>query len=215
MAKELTHHQQTIWNAFLPQSEGGEGLNHQQIADRMGISKPVVAKCIGVCKKKLGFTRSLRKSWEEKNPIQFTNLLDGLSETKLDTVKDALKNAGVSDSVSDTLIKRIRVKYYGGITAVKNLKKLELDDMLGKKIHMMLGFLDDKVAGEASARDLAMGIAQLIEKQQLIRGEATVIISDLERKSMHELMPALVAEAKRRGITVEGEFKDVSGTAKP
>ncbi len=74
----------------------------------------------------------------------------------------------------------------------------------------MLHYLDDKVAGEASARDLAMGISQLVEKQQLLRGMPTAITSDLERKKMLELAPLLIAEAQRRGITIEGQVREVT-----
>ena len=65
-------------------------------------------------------------------------------------------------------------------------------------------FFDDKVMAEASARDIMLGIGVMIEKRNLLRGEPTAIISDHERKKLHELLPALIAESKRRGITVEG-----------
>ncbi len=50
----------------------------------------------------------------------------------------------------------------------------------------------------------------MVEKRQLLRGEATVIVSDLERKKLNELLPLLIAEGQRRGITIEGEAKVIS-----
>ena len=58
---------------------------------------------------------------------------------------------------------------------------------------------------EASARDLMLGMSALVEKRQLLRGEPTQIISDLERKRLTELLPLLSFEMQRRGITYDGQ----------
>ena len=77
--------------------------------------------------------------------------------------------------------------------------------MCEEKLHMIRHYMDDKTMAEASARDLGLIAGVLIEKRQLLRGEPTQIISDHERRKIHELMPELVAEAKRRGLTVDGQ----------
>lgn len=201
VVKGLTPKQQRIWD--LVQS----GKKYTEIARELGISDPVVHKHMNAVRRKLGMIGS-RKSTdgsEFKEPERFAAAFDAASETKLAKLKDVLEENGIPPKASQAIIHRIRVKYFGAVTEVRNLKKMELDEMLGKKIHLMLHYIDDKVASEASARDLAMGVAQLIEKQQLIRGEPTQIVSDLERKKLNELLPLAIAEAKRRGLTLEGQ----------
>ncbi len=199
--KALTAKQQRIWD--LVQS----GKKYTEIAREVGISDPVVHKTMTVVRRKLGMTgnRKTTEGTEFRAPEKFAAVLDAVSETKLTKLSDALRENGIPPKACEAIVHRIRVKYFGAVTEVRNLKKMELDEMLGRKIHLMLHYIDDKVASEASARDLAMGVAQLIEKQQLIRGEPTQIVSDLERKKLHELLPLAIAEVKRRGLTMEGQ----------
>ena len=90
---------------------------------------------------------------------------------------------------------------------MRDFKTQDLIRKLNERIELALEYMDEKVIAEASFRDLAMGTSALIEKRALLRGEPTVIMSDHERKKMHELLPVLIAEAKRRGLTLEGQFE--------
>lgn len=204
--KGLTKKQQRIWD--LQQA----GKTRKEMAFELGISESVVSKTLGVVRRKLDVPKvsSGQTPTEMRDPEKFAAVFDAVSETKLTQLSDALRDNGVPPGAAAGIIKRIRVKFYGAISEVRNLKKMELDEMLGKKIHLMLSYIDDKVVAEASARDLAMGVSQLIEKQQLIRGEPTQIVSDLERKKLHELLPLAIAEVKRRGLTVEGQVLERS-----
>lgn len=197
--KELTQRQQEIWD--LKQ----EGKTQVEIANTLGISGPVVNKTITACNKKFGLKRDPSfRAVENTNPERFAAIVDGMTEP-LQKLVDAMEANGVPDRAAQALIRRIRTKFFDTVTEVKNLKTIEIDDMLGKKIHLFLSYMDDKVVGEASARDLAMGVAQLIEKRQLLRGEPTQIISDHERKKLNELTPLLIAEAQRRGLVIKEE----------
>lgn len=202
LGKPLTVKQQAVWD--LKQA----GKTYKQIAAEMGISWPVVGKTLKAVYKKLGLTKpagqTVTGGSEYKTPEKFAAVMDAATDP-LNKLSDALRDAGVPPGAATAILKRIRVKFYGAMTEVRNLKKLELDEMLGKKIHLLLSYIDDKVAAEASARDLSMGVAQLIEKQQLIRGEPTQIVSDHERKKLHELLPLAIAEARRRGLVVDGQ----------
>jgi DNA-binding Lrp family transcriptional regulator len=197
--KALTEKQQRCWD--LQQA----GKSVLEISRELGISESVVNKRLCIARRKLGITHQTNAGVTEvKDPEKFGAILDAVSETKLTKLSDALRENGIPPGACASIIHRIRVKYFGAVTEVRNLKKMELDEMLGRKIHLMLHYIDDKVASEASARDLAMGVAQLIEKQQLIRGEPTQIVSDLERKKLNELLPLAIAEVKRRNLTIEG-----------
>lgn len=202
--KGLTEKQQAVWD--LKQ----EGKTHKEMGQILDISPNVVKKQLAVIHRKLGITDAHKQSTEARRienttpPEVQAKLLDAMSEpiTKL---RIAMAEAGLPEKVSETLIHRIRVKYSGVITETRNLKTNEILDMLGKKIHLGMTYLDDKVMSEASARDLMLGLGVMVEKRQLLRGEPTAIVTDLERKKLNELLPALIAESRRRGLTIEGE----------
>ena len=218
MAKELTARQQEIWDMFRPVDGGGQGKRKAEIAGILGISENVVSKTLTVVRKKLGIKVTNAESQQFKTteftkPAATAAVVDAVTDPYANVAAECRK-AGLPDSTTKAIIRRLQVKYHGVTTAVRALQTRELSDMIGQKIHLMLGYLDDKVAAEASARDLAMGISQLVEKRQLLRGEPTQIISDHERAKLHELLPAMLAEANRRGVTVDGQVteKTVSPT---
>ena len=214
LGKPLTAKQKMIWDMKRPVSEGGLGKKSHEIASALNISIPVVRKTLVVAYRKLGLTPGKVGSYvmvgtEFEKPEKTAALIDAATtpeaDLKLGKIREALREAGLPPAASEALIRRLRTKFYGAFTAVKNLKTQEILDLLGQKIHLALTYMDDKVMGEASFRDLALGTTAMIEKRQLLRGEPTQIISDHERAKIHELVPKLLEEAQRRGLTVEGQ----------
>ena len=213
----LTLKQQAIYDLKV----AGKTMN--EIAHILGISTPVVNKTLGVCYRKLGLSKRQRPEIttgiEHRNPEIAAAAIQAAADPSAPSLTEAinrvnaqLKAAGLPDKVSERLIRRLRVKYADAITATRELKTNEILQMLGNKIDLAAYYLDDKVMAEASARDIMLGLGVLIEKRNLLKGEATAIISHHERKHLHELMPLLIAEGQRRGITVEGHVtaKEVS-----
>jgi len=203
LGKPLTAKQKQLWDL----KEAGK--TRPQIAAELGISEPVVSKTIAVIRKKLGLqTPSYRDRSvsvvEKTNPEKAAAIIDAATEPEaLMKVSDAMKVAGLPEGVRISLLRRLKSKYFGAVTEIRNLKTQEILDMLGKKIHLALSYMDDKVMAEASFRDLALGSTAMIEKRALLRGEPTQIVSDHERKKLHELLPALIAEQQRRAA-IEG-----------
>lgn len=220
MPKPLTEKQQRVWDMRRPVAEGGQGKSRAEIAAELGISKPVVSKTLQAIYKKLGLSRGKSKTTiletpEIKRPEATAAALvaasDPWSETKkeaIERVNAMLKAEGIPDKVSEALVRRLKVKYAGAVYAAKELRTGEILEMLGKKIDLCAFYLDDKVLSEASARDIMLGMSALIEKRNLLRGEPTQIVSDAERAKLHELVPLLIQEAKRRGLTVEGQITE-------
>lgn len=207
--KPLTAKQQAVYDLKL------EGKTMKEIAAIRGISAPVVNKTLVVAYKKLGLSKKQRppqaKGAEIRNPELAAAALEAASDPwsesrrkAIERVNSQLKELGIPDKVSEALVKRLKVKYAGAVYAAKELRTAEILEMLGRKIDLCAFYLDDKVLSEASARDIMLGMTALVEKRNLLRGEATVIVSDLERKKLHEMMPLLIAEGQRRGITIEG-----------
>jgi DNA-binding CsgD family transcriptional regulator len=200
----LTEKQRAVYDLKLA------GRSYKEIGAAMGISTPVVSKVLVAVKKKLGIERGLPPNptgVEVKNPERAAAVIDAMTDPRYENLKEAYKALGIAP-VGYGVIRRLRVKFQDAITETRALQRQELSDMVGKKIHLFLSYMDDKVAAEASARDLAMGVSQLIEKKQLIDGQPTQIISDHERKKLHELLPLAIAEAQRRGLTIEGNVTE-------
>lgn len=205
----LTARQSQIYNMARPIPEGGRGMKNKDIAAELGISVPVVNKTLVICYRKLGLKKSpgKRAAAEYNDPEKFAAVIDAATEpeAKLESIRKVFKDYGLPPIASDRLLRRIRHKYFGVVEATRSLKSAEIVDALNHKIDLALRYMDDKTMSEASFRDLALGTTAMIEKRQLLRGEPTAIISDHERKKLHELLPAFIDEAKRRGITVEGQ----------
>lgn len=206
LGMKLTARQQALWDLKL------SGKTYQEIASILAISRPVVSNTLCIIRKKLG----INKPWgfgnggagavELTNPDKAAAVLDAMTEIDpYQKVADAFKACGLPKTVSDSLMRRLRLKYTGALTEVRSLKTGEILDIINKKIHLASFYLDDKAMAEASARDLMLGMSALIEKRQLLRGEPTQIISDVQRKKLNELVPLLIAEGQRRGITIEGQ----------
>ncbi len=213
MPKPLTEKQQAVWDLTRPVSEGGQGKTRAEAAAILGISAPVVSKTVQACYRKKGVkpVRGHMQLTETRKPEIAAAAMEAISDPWSESrrqaiarVNEMLKAEGIPDKVSEALVKRLKVKYAGTVYAAKQLKTAEILEMLGKKIDLCAFYLDDKIMSEASARDIMLGMTALIEKRQLLRGEPTSIVSDAERAKLHELLPLAIAEARRRGLTVEG-----------
>jgi DNA-binding CsgD family transcriptional regulator len=181
----------------------------------MGISKPVYSKTLQAAYKKLGLSKKNQTPSnviEVKDPERAAAVIDAATdpEAKLESIAKVFRDYGLPMAASAALLRRIRQKYFGVVEATKSLKSGEIVDALNHKIDLALRYMDDKTMSEASFRDLALGTAAMIEKRQLLRGEPTQIISDAERAKLHELLPLAIAEAQRRGLTVEGQVTERS-----
>ncbi len=172
-----------------------QGKTREEIAGLMGVSINVVRKTLVVCYRKLGISPGKAAA-------------DPLAKTQLQAIERMnaeLLASGIPEKVSVAMVKRMRVKYAGVVTLRKQQTTQELVKSIEEDIYLISSYIDDKVVSEASLRDLAMAKAALIEKRALLRGEPTQILSDLERRKLNELLPLAIAEAQRRGLTVEGE----------
>lgn len=220
--KDLTDKQRRIHDMTRPIAEGGEGKTSAEIARELGISEPVVCKARGVIYRKLGISVAQSSAegkvrggqmsaTENRRPEVAAAALfaatDVIADTQieaLDRINTELKAAGMPDKVSAALLRRLRNKYQGVVHQVRALKTGDIQKILEEKIDLAAFYLDDKVMSEANARDLGLILTAMTEKRQLLRGEPTAIISNLDREKLHALIPSMIAEARRRGVTVDG-----------
>jgi len=94
-------------------------------------------------------------------------------------------------------------------TEIKKLSITEMADVCDDKAGLILQLMTRESISSATLSQKAQAFGVLIEKGRLLRGEATQIITVDDRRNLKDLIPAFLKEAKRRGITIDGEFAEV------
>jgi translation initiation factor RLI1 len=102
------------------------------------------------------------------------------------------------------LIRRMRSTYAPVVEAAKRLTTKELVEQLEEKTTLVLGAIDEYAVAQAGLKDLSIAANILIEKQQLLTNKPTQILDVTTRMQVNGLLPMMIAEARRRGITVDG-----------
>ena len=88
----------------------------------------------------------------------------------------------------------------------KKLDTSQLIEAFNKKIAMGLEYVDPVAFSGASLRDITVSLGIMIDKMRLLQGEPTQILSIDDRRSLHDVLPDLMVELKRRGMDIEGEY---------
>ena len=95
------------------------------------------------------------------------------------------------------------------------LKGQELADALRGKIANALKYLDDYTMLNSSGKDLALIVSILIEKMQLIEGKPTAQYDVNISHKIEVMLPQFMAEARRRGLTIDVTPEQIAEAAKP
>lgn len=143
------------------------------------------------------------------SPGQMGDLLAIIASNPDDVVRKIAKAEGFPHHATEQFIKRLRVNHGGFKEAVQKLGRRELVEEIGNKIALALRYMDDFSVAGMDGKDLAIMLGILIEKQQLLEGRPTAILSFEERKHLSDLLPAYVREATRRGITIDATAVEV------
>jgi hypothetical protein len=102
------------------------------------------------------------------------------------------------------LIRRMKSTYAPVVTEAKRLTTKELLEGLEEKTSLVMSAIDEYAVSQAGLKDLHIALNILIEKQQLLKNQPTHIIDFHSRQQIGVLVPMMLAEAKRRGITLDG-----------
>lgn len=193
------------------------GKTNKEIAAAIGCSENVVRKQLTTIYRKLGIKGgrddlSKRSLTELHRPEQAAALIDAATDPlgKYGKIVQAMREYGLPPSTGEAFLRRLRTRYAPVTRAAKEFKTRDIVSRIDEKLELAFEYMDEKVIGEASFRDLAMSSSALIEKRQLLLGEPTVVIDFNSRKKLNELLPAMIAEARRRGLTIDGQFTNVT-----
>ena len=107
--------------------------------------------------------------------------------------------------------RRINVKANAKNFPKTSYNEEQLRDKVGTGLAQVLHYIDATTLGKAKLSELSQMFKTLFEAQQLLDGKPTTILSRGDKDQLKTLIPRLLQEAKRRGIslhkvkTVEGE----------
>ena len=109
------------------------------------------------------------------------------------------------------LHERLMTDYQPQTRELRTIKTNELVAKLEDRLSAALDYLSNAKLDISTAKDLGIVIGILAEKRQLLSGEPTNIISVEDSRQLNEILPAVLAEAKRRGLdlnrgVIEGQY---------
>lgn len=147
----------------------------------------------------------MQRTVEETRPEKAAAAIDAATDP-FTSIREVAKRAGLPNTTTQQLIKRLESRYRPLNDELKTLKHTELLAMIEDRLHRALTYLDDFVLAGSSARDLAVIAGVLFDKRQLLNSEPTAIHSYAEIKTMQQTAKLLVEELNRRGEIVEVDF---------
>jgi hypothetical protein len=148
---------------------------------------------------KLELRDKRRREREESKTVATT-------EEMFAQIREVLGGAGMKPAVVAALLKRLELE----TPEARRLSPAQLLEEMEKKTSLVLSYIDEYSASTAGLKDLSIALSTLIEKQQLLKNQPTHIVDFTSRQELRVVMPALLAEAKRRGITIEGIAEKVA-----
>ena len=125
-------------------------------------------------------------------------------DEKYKALHEAARECGLRPAVVAAMIKRLKASLAPVADEGKRITLAETLDQIDRKKAMLLGYIDDYAAANSSLKDVTTAFGILVDKHQLLSNKPTQIIDVNTRAELVELMPKLLAEARRRGVTVEG-----------
>jgi len=122
-------------------------------------------------------------------------------------------SAGIPPRVGQALARRIEMAYGPVRSEIKKLTLAEQVTATTAAAQLVLAHIDEVSIAGMNAKDLAIAYGVLVDKAQLLGGKPTQIYDFNLRQKLVVLMPQFLAEARRRGITIEGEFTNVESNS--
>lgn len=158
--------------------------------------------------------------YSDLTPEQRTELSD--AQTEVFKLKEEGKSWDEIAMLRQSGVASVKANYFQGkqkikkmeageasISVVKPLTLGEMADQCNQKAGEILQLMTKESISAATLSQKAQALGVLIEKGRLLRGEATQIITHDDRRSLKDLLPSLMQEISRRGLTLEAEFTEI------
>jgi hypothetical protein len=139
----------------------------------------------------------------ENHPEAEAEAIDTLTDVDFARLADAARACGLNPKTANHLVKRLRTRLLPVATEIKRYKTQEFLAFIEDRMMRSLEYLDDVALANASGRDLAVIFGIMADKRQLLNGEPTQILSFQDRRKLNDLIPLVLQEAQRRGLTID------------
>lgn len=195
------------------------GLTVQEMADRCGIARPTMGNWLrrhglrpsGAQGRKHGEgheSRSLTSRPTDYAEAMVDPSQSGVDPAQMEMMSGMLRLArdlGMPRDVLQSLQARVLGRPDVGLAP----DDTDVIAEMNRARALALSYLDRLSLASAPAKDLVNVVTQLTSSIQLLRGQPTQIMQVEDRRKLDELAVALHAEIKRRGLTIEGEAREV------
>ena len=121
-------------------------------------------------------------------------------------------STGIPPRIAQALARRIEANFGPIRKELKRLTATQEVIEIESVRQMLLKYMDEVAVSGASLKDIAITYGILVDKGQLLGGKPTQVFDVNLRAKLEVLMPLYLAEMKRRGITLEGQFTRVETT---
>lgn len=140
---------------------------------------------------------------DEEAVVEVMSLATNPFDERFDELRASCKKAGMKPSLVAAIIRRMRSDLAAPHAEMKRLSLREMTDQLESKIALVLGAMDEYSVANASLKDQSIALGILVDRHQLLSGKPTQIIDMTARMQLQQLLPAMVAEAARRGMAID------------
>lgn len=142
-------------------------------------------------------------------PTRVTRLKDGagmFEDNRFDRLKfiEMAASAGIPPRVASALAMRVEANFGPVKSEIKKLTLAEQVTATTAAAQLVLSHIDEVSIAGMDAKNLAIAYGVLVDKALILGGKPNVIIDFNVRQRIEILMPQMLAEARRRGITVDG-----------
>ena len=208
-----------------------KGMTWEAIGVEMGcVAQTARTHCLGAVKRGMQpilsekmFVR--RRAPNAGEPRRVERMKDGEGMFSADRREGALPafdaktfvemaaSAGIPPRIAQALSRRIEAEYGTVKTVIKKLTLAEQVTATEAAAQLVLSHIDEVALEGAGLKDKAIAYGVLVDKALLLGGKPTQIFDINLRAKLEVLMPQVLAEARRRGITVDGTATLVPETA--
>lgn len=150
----------------------------------------------------LDAARRAEREDEEKGRVLAELMMDPLAD-----VAELAAKAGMSEAMIRGLRVKAETQFQAPAAALKRATNARLLELIEDRELTVIEALTPAKINGASLREQIYALDRLHNIRQLLRGEPTQIVSVDDRKTLNDLLPALVKAAQRRGVVIDGAYR--------
>ena len=130
----------------------------------------------------------------------------GVAEFDLVRFREMAASAGIPPRIAGAIARRVEANFGDVRKELKRLTAAQEVVEIESVRQMMLKYMDEVAVSGANIKDIAIAYGIMVDKGLLLGGKPNVVVDFNVRHRIEVLMPQMLAEARRRNITIEGEF---------